>query len=60
MNAKQVNKKALKLARDIRAIGQKPYTEANLEKYSSRQYELLQLCIDALDAGLRFTEEKEQ
>lgn len=60
MNAKQVNKKALKLARDIRAIGQKPYTGANLEKYSSRQYELLQLCIDALDVGLRFTEEKEQ
>lgn len=60
MNAKQVNKKALKLARDIRVIGQKPYTGENLGKYSARQYELLQLCIDALEAGLRFAGKKEE
>lgn len=60
MNAKAVNKKALRLAREIRQLGDKPFSGQNMLKYSARQRELLQLCIDALDAGLRFTEEKEQ
>ena len=60
MNAKQVNKKALKLARGIHALGEKPFSAQNALKFSACQRELLQLCIDALEAGMRFAEEKEE
>lgn len=60
MNAKAVNKKALRLAREIRQLGDKPFSGQNMLKYSARQYELLQLCMDALEAGMRFAEGKEQ
>lgn len=59
MNAKAVNKKALKLARKIDEIGRQPFSGQNMLKYSAYQRELLQLCIDALEAGMRFAEEKE-
>lgn len=59
MNAKAVNRKALKLARKIDEIGRQPFSGQNMLKYSAHQRELLQLCIDALEAGLRFAEEKE-
>lgn len=59
MNAKAVNKKALKLAHKIDEIGQQPFSGQNMLKYSAYQRELLQLCIEALEAGMRFTEGKE-
>lgn len=56
MTAKAANKRALKLAREIRALGDKPFSAQNALKFSARQRELLELCLGALEAGLRFTD----
>lgn len=60
MNAKAVNKKALRLAREIRTLGDKPFSAQNVFKLRARQREFVELCMDALEAGMSFAEEKEE
>lgn len=43
MNAKAVNKKALRLAREIRTLGDKPFSAQNVFKLRARQREFVEL-----------------
>lgn len=59
MNPKTVNKRAVKLVREMRELGARPYNGKNLAEYNRKREALLTLCIEAIENGVRFESKTE-
>lgn len=59
MNTKTVNKRAVKLVREMRELGARPYNGKNLAEYTRKREALLTLCIEAIENGMRFESKTE-